>query len=136
MKNKSKLFILPLLFACCSCAYGKYDMVGGSIKSSKTSISASYKKFDGYFGRKFNKKYQFTIAWTHLENNEGSLTIEAKNTGIIGASSQSIQITSEDSDGSTYFPLNNVSFDREYEIKIIGDNHSGSFSLTWSEYKE
>ncbi len=129
MKNKYKLFILPLLFSCCSCTYGSYKMVKGSINSSKNSISASYDKFTGHISKKFsdkNNKYEFTITWTHFENNEGTLKVEAKKSN----NSVVLEIDEEVVGGTSRFPLN---FEAPYEISIIGSNHSGSFVFSWTK---
>ena len=76
--NKKKLMIIPLLFVLGSCTYGSYSMIGGVKKTTNSEISASYKKFSGYFARKFKiknagEKYVFTFTCTTLEENEGTL---------------------------------------------------------------
>lgn len=128
--NKKKLMIIPLLFVLGSCTYGSYSMVGGVKKTTNSEISASYKKFSGYFARKFKiknagEKYVFTFTCTTLEENEGTLSLEVK-----GDNSQTFNGLELLKEGQNSFNFE-IKYQGEYEVKISGSSHSGSFSLTW-----
>lgn len=130
MKNKLKLFILPLLFVLGSCTYGSYRMVNGTKTFNNSEISASYKKFSGHVARKFKVKEQgdvftFTFTCSSLDDNEGKLSIE-----VNGDNSQKFNGLEMLTEGNNTFNFK-LTFVGEYEVKIIGKDHSGSFKLTW-----
>lgn len=119
---KYKRVLLPMAFVLCSCTYGSYTMSKGSYKFLSNECSANYESFDGYIARKFNVKNEplsFTFTYLSNEENEGFLSLQI----------EGVEKTIYDNllNGNMDFSLDTG----KYTIKIVGDNHSGSFSLKW-----
>lgn len=128
-KMKRKYWLtLPFLSLLCSCTYSSYLMLTGTKKITNKEISASYTKMYGYFGKTFKVKedygYHFTFTSTSNEDNQGSLSLKVFLNKIEKNYYEGETLSSLD------FSLTEVG---KWDVRIIGKNHSGSFSLTWEK---
>jgi len=127
MKRRN-YFLLPILSLLSSCTYSSYLMLTGTKKMTNKEISASYTQMDGYFGKTFkvkkNEGYHFSFTSSSNEDNKGSLSLKVFFN----------KIEKNHYEGETISSLDfSIIEEGKWDIRIIGDHHSGSFSLTWEK---
>lgn len=137
--KKRYFLILPLLTLLASCTYSGRLIINGTKKITNKEISASYTKMEGTIGKTFKVKkdyeYNFILSVITFKDSEGGLYLK---TFYNGEEKESRKISSD------YFSKeeeeskeNNYNFsitdEGKWDIRIIGENHKGSFTLTWEK---
>jgi hypothetical protein len=132
MKNSSYVITrillgLTLLFSfliLISCSGGNYVIIKGDIESTSHSMNGSYSKFSGYYYRQITL-YKDDHVFLNYQSitHDGTIALELidDNGNVLFKTQKLVKRN---------YPIH-ISQSGKYRIEVIGNNHKGSFKLSW-----
>lgn len=127
-KFSRKYFILVVILSLIllvGCEGGSYMVIKGEVDANKNSITGDYNKFSGKYYKRLKLKRNDKI-FVKFENETKKGSLKANLT---------------DSDGEEIFSMNGldkanekrfiIKKDGYYKMRVIADDHKGSFNLQW-----
>ncbi|GAB6098146.1 hypothetical protein JCM16358_00250 [Halanaerocella petrolearia] len=122
-----RYFVLFILFliVLAGCEGGSYTIIKGDIDTNENSIIGEYSKFSGtYFKKLYLKRNDKVFIKLEDDTKKGSLTVNLTNsTGKLILAINETEKVNEKKTG--------IKKDDNYKITVIGNNHKGSFNLSW-----
>jgi hypothetical protein len=117
--KKASIFIVVLLLSVflCGCTITSGVFAGMSYNSSDTSLSASYRSFDGSITQRLSLKADDEVSFSYQGDD-----------GLAAKVKQSGDVIADIADGSVV----TVPTDGTYDFIVEGEAKAGAFSLTWS----
>ena len=107
------------------CSGGSYKIIKGNIRQSRNTIKGSYQSFSGDFFKavRLNKGQTITLK-SMSTTEEGSLFLVV----VDPYGNSMFEISLQDDPKERKIGIDQTG---RYKIKVVGEDHRGSFTITW-----